>query len=340
MLKKLSLNTGNKEAIEASYVGSKSCIECHKLAYDLWLKSDHYFAMDTASESSVLGDFNNAELAVDGQVHRFYKRDSQYYVYTDGSDGEMQEFEVKYTFGAWPLQQYLVPFEDGKFQTLALTWDTISKQWYHMAKAVYQDEIVDHNNWLHWTNQAQNWNGMCADCHSTNLKKNFDPQSKSYNTSWSEINVGCEACHGPSSEHLKWANLPELARPTNTNFGLIVQTSNIDNFSYVDLCARCHTRRAVFDDYNFEWHDLLDQMVPELPYVPMYYPDGQILEEDYVFGSFTQSKMYMNDVMCNDCHNVHSGKLIFVKTYFKHYALNTSLSINLKEIVSRGILKS
>ncbi|MCB2207440.1 MAG: tetratricopeptide repeat protein [Bacteroidetes bacterium] len=310
ILKQLYTENDKSEVASATFTGSKSCIECHKLAYDLWLQSDHYFAMDTASESSVLGDFNNAKLEFNGLTHKFYRKDEKFYVLTDGPDGTMKEFEVQYTFGAWPLQQYLVPLDNGKLQTLAVTWDTITKSWYHMANAVYPDEEVDHTNWLHWTNQAQNWNGMCADCHSTNLKKGFDPETKSYNTTWSEINVGCEACHGPSSEHLKWANLPELARPINTNYGLVVQTSNIENTRYVELCARCHTRRAVFGDYNFEWHDLLDQIVPELPREPMYFADGQILEEDYVFGSFTQSKMYMNDVMCNDCHNVHSGKLI------------------------------
>jgi len=310
MLKNITTEHQKVEISVATFTGSKSCIECHKLAYDLWLKSDHYFAMDTASSTSVLGDFDDAELALDGQVHKFYKRDNKFYVFTDGPNGNMEEFEVQYTFGAWPLQQYLVPLDNGRLQTLALTWDTITKTWYHMAEAVYPDEKVDHSNWLHWTNQAQNWNGMCADCHSTNLKKGFDPVTKSYITTWSEINVGCEACHGPSSEHLKWANLPELARPMNTNYGLVVQTSNIENNRYVDLCARCHTRRAVFGDYDFEWKDLLDQMLPELPREPLYFADGQILEEDYVFGSFTQSKMYMNDVRCNDCHNVHSGKLI------------------------------
>ncbi len=310
IMKHMSTENGVSETASATFTGSNSCIECHKLAYDLWLQSDHYFAMDTASETSVLGDFNDAELEFNGLTHKFYRKDDKFFVMTDGPDGSMQEFEVQYTFGAWPLQQYLVPLDGGRLQTLALSWDTITKSWYHMAEAVYPDERVDHTNWLHWTNQAQNWNGMCADCHSTNLKKGFDPLTKTYHTTWSEINVGCEACHGPSSEHLKWANLPELARPANTNFGLVVQTSNIENTRYVDLCARCHTRRAVFEDYNFEWHDLLDQMVPELPREPFYFTDGQILEEDYVFGSFTQSKMYMNDVMCNDCHNVHSGKLI------------------------------
>lgn len=310
ILKQLSKENDKHMAISATYIGSKSCIECHKLAYDLWLKSDHYFAMDTASETSVLGDFDDVELELNGQTHKLYRKENGFFVQTDGADGSMQEFEVQYTFGAWPLQQYLVPMAGGRLQTLALTWDTITKTWYHMAEAVYPDEKVDHTNWLHWTNQAQNWNGMCADCHSTNLKKDFDPITKSYNTTWSEINVGCEACHGPSSEHLKWANLPELARSLGTNSGLVVQTSNIGNTRYVELCARCHTRRAVFGDYNFSWHDLLDQMIPELPREPQYFSDGQILEEDYVFGSFAQSKMYMNDVMCNDCHNVHSGKLI------------------------------
>jgi len=296
--------------LEAQFVGKETCMECHKVEYDLWEGSDHDLAMDYANDSTVRGDFNNAEFEYQEQIHKFYKRDNRYYVYTDGPDGDMQEFEVKYTFGVHPLQQYLVEFGGGKLQTLPLTWDTITSSWYHMAEAVYPHEEVGHTNWLHWTNQAQNWNGMCADCHSTNLKKGFDINTETFNTTWSEIDVSCEACHGPSSEHLIWANLPEMGRPEHTNYGLVIKTSNIDNHRYVDLCARCHTRRSALKDYDFLWNDLLDHMIPELVREPMYFADGQILEEDYVFGSFTQSRMYMEDVKCNDCHNVHSGKLV------------------------------
>ena len=303
-------NLSTELEFEPKFVGKESCIDCHKIAYDLWTGSDHDLAMDYANDFTVRGDFNNAEFEYKGQIHKFYKRDNRYYVYTDGPDGNMQEFEVKYTFGVHPLQQYLVEFDGGKLQTLPLTWDTITSSWYHMAEAVYPDEEVDHTNWLHWTNQAQNWNGMCADCHSTNLKKGYDINTETFNTTWSEIDVSCEACHGPSSEHIKWANLPDMARPMNTNFGLVVQTSNIDNKRYVDLCARCHTRRTSYKDYDFDWSDLLDHMNPQLIREPMYFADGQILEEDYVFGSFTQSRMYMEDVKCNDCHDVHSGKLV------------------------------
>jgi len=311
LLKHIYVDAQNSELnFEPQFVGKETCIDCHKLEYDLWMGSDHDLAMDYANDTSVIGDFNNAEFEYKGQIHKFYKRDNKYFVYTEGSDGKIQEYEVKYTFGVHPLQQYLIEFPGGRLQTLPLTWDTISKSWYHMAEAVYPDEDVDFTNWLHWTNQAQNWNGMCADCHSTNLKKGFDIETQTYNTTWSEIDVSCEACHGPSSEHIKWANLPEMVRPQNTNTGLIVQTSNIDNRRYIDLCARCHTRRSSLRDYDFDWMDLLDHMIPELPREPMYFSDGQILEEDYVFGSFSQSRMYMEDVKCNDCHNVHSGKLV------------------------------
>ncbi|MCB2220145.1 MAG: tetratricopeptide repeat protein [Bacteroidetes bacterium] len=308
----LKKNLSNPENINLNngptYVGKKICIDCHKVQYELWEGSDHDLAMDYATDSSVLGNFKNVELTAQGKLHKFYKKDDKFYVYTDGADGTMQEFEIKYTFGYHPLQQYLVEFPGGRLQTLPLTWDTITKTWYHMADSVYADEDVNAMNWLHWTNQAQNWNGMCADCHSTNLQKNFDLNTNTYSTTWSEIDVSCEACHGPASEHIKWANLPEMARPQNTNTGLIVQTSNIDNRRYVDLCARCHTRRSALRDYDFDWSDLLDQMIPELVREPLYFPDGQILEEDYVFGSFTQSRMYMEGVQCNDCHDVHSGK--------------------------------
>jgi predicted CXXCH cytochrome family protein len=294
----------------AAYVGKETCVECHKVEYDLWTGSDHDLAMDHANDSTVLGDFNNVVFVKDDREHRFYRRDEKFLVWTDGPDGTMEEFEVKFVFGHYPLQQYLVPFEGGKLQTLALTWDSEKKQWYHMADAVYPGQDIPHTDWLHWTNLGQNWNGMCADCHSTNLKKGFNYQDWTFHTTWSEIDVSCEACHGPSSEHLKWANLPELARPQDRNYGLVVQTSNITSRRYVDLCARCHTRRSALKDYDFKWSDLLDHMIPELVREPMYFADGQILEEDYVFGSFTQSRMYMEGVQCNDCHNVHSGKLL------------------------------
>jgi predicted CXXCH cytochrome family protein len=292
------------------YTGGQSCIECHEKEYHAWKGSHHDLAMMHATEENVLGDFDNAVFIQGEREHRFYRKDGGFFVYTDGPDGEMAEFEVKYTFGYTPLQQYLVPFEGGKLQCLALTWDSNKNEWYHMADTVYSNQDVDHTNWLHWTNQAQNWNGMCADCHSTRLEKGYDFAADTFNTTWSDINVHCEACHGAGSEHIKWASLPDMARQADESYGLLVQTNSLDNIAYVNRCARCHTRRSIFSDWKGYTADLLDYMSPTLLIEPYYFPDGQILEEDYVYASFTHSKMYMTDVKCNDCHDVHSLQLV------------------------------
>ncbi|MCF8374170.1 MAG: tetratricopeptide repeat protein [Bacteroidales bacterium] len=303
----------NLQVIENTpkYVGSETCKSCHQEAYKLWQGSHHDKAMDLATDSTVLGNFDNAELEYKGRVHKFFKKDNKYFVITDGEDGQMQEFEVMYVFGFTPLQQYMVEFDRGRIQVLPLTWNTLDKKWYHMADSIYKDQDITHDNWLHWTNQAQNWNSMCADCHSTNLKKGYNPETDEYQTTWSEIDVSCEACHGPSSKHIEWANLAKYARADFENFGLPVKTSNIDNFQYVDQCARCHSRRTAFCDYEPGNGSIYNHINPDLPVEPNYYLDGHIREEDYVYGSFTQSKMYMHDVKCNDCHNVHSAKLLF-----------------------------
>ncbi len=310
ILQKIFFTNNNKKKPELHFVGKEQCMQCHKIEYDQWLQSDHSKAMLIASDSSVLGDFNNTKfVSKDGKETLFYKRNGKFYVKTEGVGGKVKEHQIAYTFGWHPLQQYLIPFENGKYQCLPIAWDTEKKEWYSLPEKLYPNENLTPTNWLYWTNGGQNWNGMCSECHSTNLKKNYNPQTHSFNTTYSEINVSCESCHGPGSAHLDWANLPEAIRPKDNNMGLIVKTSGIDNRQYVDNCARCHARRSQLGNYIHGKKDLLDSMLPTL-LNENYHPDGQILDEDYVYASFLQSKMYDNDVRCNDCHNVHTGKLV------------------------------
>ena len=303
-------NNESEDISKAHYVGRETCIECHLNEYNDWVGSHHDRAMEHANDSTVLGDFNNQSIEYNGMTHRFYKRGGKFYVETDGESGELEEFEIKYTFGFYPLQQYLVEFDKGRLQTLPLTWNSEDSVWYHVAAQIYKDEMIEHDNWLHWTNQAQNWNSMCADCHSTNLIKNYDVEHDAYETTWSEIDVSCEACHGPASKHLEWAAKAEYARDENVNCGLTVKTSGIDNKQYVDLCVRCHARRGSVADFNHS-ADIYNHTIPNLPVEDDWHIDGQILDEDYVYASFTQSKMFMRDVQCNDCHNVHSTERLF-----------------------------
>ena len=291
----------------AEFVGSDQCRDCHETAYDTWRGSHHDLAMDLANETTVLGDFADASYLdpYNNVTSRFYRRDGKFLVSTQGPDGEIGEFEITHTFGVYPLQQYLVPFPGGRLQSLNIGWDVEKKSWYRLPP--YNVEGPD--DWLHWTRAGQTWNNMCAECHSTRLSKGFDPDTGNYNTKWFEIDVGCEACHGPGSRHLAWADKPAFARSQTENYDLEVRTSNIDNKEQIRICAACHSRRFQLGDNRHTGGELLDLMVPQLLTEGLYHPDGQILDEVYVYGSFVQSKMYEHGVRCSDCHNMHSLKL-------------------------------
>ena len=290
----------------ATFVGNKKCMDCHRAEYDKWQNSHHDNAMDVASDATVLGDFDNAVVEFHGVTTRFYRKDDKFFTSTQGPDGKIGDFEITHTFGWYPLQQYLVPFPGGRLQCLPIAWDVKEKKWYHL----YPNDTIDPKDWLYWTNGAQNWNGMCAECHSTNLKKNYNIQSDAYQTTWSEIDVSCEACHGPGSRHVEWAELPDMARPQTANYELVVKAKGMNSREQVELCAPCHSRRAILGDYTHAEPDLLDSMLPSLLTPELYFAEGQILEEVYVYGSFTQSKMYRRNVRCSDCHDVHSIKKV------------------------------
>ena len=137
-------------------------------------------------------------------------------------------------------------------------------------------------------------------------KRTTIAESKTFNTTWSEVDVSCEACHGPASHHMAWAEIDPMGRPDVENYGLVVDTSVMDNRQQVEMCAPCHSRRSEVGDYDHGQEDLLENLLPSLLREGVYHADGQILEEDYVWGSFVQSKMYQNGVRCSDCHDVHS----------------------------------
>jgi len=302
--KKRSEMPDGDTVVRATFIGSIKCRDCHKTEYDRWQGSHHDHAMEAAGDETVLGDFNDAEFTIHGVTSRFYRKDGGFFVYTNGPGGEMGEFEITHTFGWYPLQQYLIPFPGGRLQCLPIAWDVKGEKWYRVPPV----ENIAPDDWLYWTNNGQNWNGMCAECHSTNLKKNYDPDTHTFKTTWSDIDVGCEACHGPGSRHLAWAEMPDMARPQVDNFELVQDTSDTNARQAVELCAPCHSRRAILDDYVHAERDLLDSLLPSLLTDELYFADGQILEEVYVYGSFTQSKMYRHGVRCSNCHDIHSIK--------------------------------
>jgi len=290
---------------EATFVGVKACAACHARATQAWTGSHHDLAMTEATEASVRGDFSGVRFEGDGMAARFFRDGAKFLIESNGPDGKATVFEVAYTFGWDPLQQYLIRFPGGRMQAFSVAWDVPGKKWFFL----YPGKRIPPSDWLHWTRNGQNWNGMCAECHSTNLVKGFDAKTQTYQTSWSEVDVACEACHGPGSRHVAWAAVPPMGRARIDNAGLVMKTSAITNRELVELCAPCHARRVELGDYDHRRPAFLDNQFPVLLAEGLYHPDGQILDEDFEYGSFVQSKMFRMGVRCTDCHDAHTLKL-------------------------------
>jgi len=313
-----------------TYAGTATCAGCHAKEHQAWRGSHHDRAMEEASGQTVLGDFADARFTHRGVTTRFFRRDGRYFVSTDGPDGRLADFPIRYTFGFYPLQQYLVELPGGRLQALGIAWDARPKtqggqRWFHL----YPDRKLKAGEALHWTGIDQTWNYQCADCHSTNLRKNYDAASGTYKTTWSEIDVGCEACHGPGSAHVAWARREPAARGADASKGLTVAlderrgvTWPIDAVSgnasrsatrgssrETETCARCHARRGQFDDAWHPGRPLGDAFRVATIDPGLYHADGQQREEVYDHGSFLQSRMHAKGVTCSDCHDPHSQKL-------------------------------
>jgi Flp pilus assembly protein TadD len=311
------------------FIGRRACETCHAAQANAWQGSHHDLAMQDAGDATVLGNFKDAEYRAAGVVTRFFRKDGRYVVRTDGPDGKLHDYQVKYTFGVDPLQQYLVEMPGGRLQALPIAWDTRPKaaggqRWFHL----YPNEKVDYRDELHWTGRNQNWNSMCAECHSTNVHKGYDPQKRAYQTTWSELDVSCEACHGPGARHVVWAE-HEPGSETVRDKGLEIllderkdvawqvdpQTGNpkrtVERRSEkeIQLCARCHSRRSELSEAYRYGAPLMDTHLPTLLEPRLYHVDGQIDGEVYEYGSFVQSRMAHAGVTCSDCHEPHSLKL-------------------------------
>ncbi len=286
-------------------VEEETCAGCHEQQFLEWAESHHDRSMEEATEESVLGDFDDATFTHFDVTSRFFRNDGKFFVNTEGPGGSMRDFEIRYTFGIEPLQQYLIEFPGGRLQSLGVAWDTQRERWFHL----YPDERIPPEDPFHWTGRYQNWNFMCAECHSTNLRKNYDIETDTYDTKWDRIDVGCQSCHGPGEAHVAWASEVDRPDATTHGAGLIADFATNDARYQVESCAPCHSRRHQVSAEDRAGERFLDHFMPETLREDLYHADGQILEEVYVYGSFLQSRMYEEGIRCTDCHNPHSLEL-------------------------------
>ena len=284
----------------ATYGGSASCRGCHEAEYRDWEHSHHALAERYPAATQEDPAFIPARtIQIGTQSTSFGTNTGHYELRSAGLDGSNETFVVERVLGENPLRQMLIAFPGGRIQASEVAWDPRLNVWFD----VYGDEDRKPGEWGHWLGRGMNWNSQCAVCHNTRLTKNYDSATDTYKTTMVEHGVGCESCHGPMAAHNQWqlVHQPQsLKDPTLTA---------LTRDQMTETCAGCHSRRGEMTDEPAPgasfWDHYLLTMVDDSE---LFYPDGQIHDEDYEFTAFLGSAMYNHGVRCMDCHNPHTMK--------------------------------
>ncbi|MGZ2409248.1 multiheme c-type cytochrome, partial [Rhizobium ruizarguesonis] len=284
-------------SIHEGFVDERMCASCHADQAAAFSKSHHAKAMALADDETVRGDFNNTRFDHDGVVTTFTRREGRFFVDTEGADGGQAEFEVKYTFAYEPLQQYLVDIGGGRLQALDIAWDTAKRQWFWLGNGT----PAKPGSTYHWTGPFYRWNRTCIDCHSTDPQAKFQPQTNEYKSTYVATSIGCQSCHGPGAKHAALAQSGNVSSSVKPDIGV----PKVD----AGICFACHARRSRLLDGYQPGKPFLDYFSPALLRQDLYFPDGQILDEVFEYGSFQQSKMARAGVTCLDCHRPHDAGL-------------------------------
>lgn len=286
------------------WVDETVCQNCHSEQYADWLGSHHQLAMQRATESTVLGNFDQQSLTTDTEISRFLRRDDGFWINTPDAKGKPTDYQVAYTFGVEPLQQYFLQFDDGRLQSHGAAWDVPGQRWFHL----YDGEGVDHQHRLHWSGAQQNADYMCIECHTTGFQRDYDPVADTYSSRWQALGVGCQSCHGPAAGHMQWADQKTASKEDGSK-GFEHNSVAAVSGSQPETCARCHSRRSPLGNGYSHGKLLLDDYLPVILSADLYEVDGKIKDEVFEYGSFQQSRMHAAGVVCSDCHNPHSAQL-------------------------------
>ena len=291
----------DEKATFAQYAGSQSCRECHADQFAKWQHSHHGLAERKPDPKLDDQAFVPPRTFTHGtQKTETRKNGSSYELTALGFANKITPYRVERVIGHDPLRQFLVDGGHGRLQAMEACLDPKKNEWFN----VYGNEDRKPGEWGHWTGRGMVWNQMCASCHNTRLRKNYDAKTDAYRTTMAEMSVSCESCHGPMKPHNTWqhAHPGTKGDPTLTKF---TRDQHIEN------CAGCHALRgevtgdfvpgeSFWDHYRLTITDQSDT----------FYPDGQIHGEDYEFSSFLSSRMHNAGVRCMDCHDMHSMKTV------------------------------
>ncbi len=290
-----------EDKVHAGYAGSESCRKCHAAEFEKWHGSNHGLAERNISAEMDHQAFSPKQtLAHDKESSEvFLDADGLAKILTTGLDKRSHVYQPVRVIGNNPLRQFLIPAPGGRLQACDVTLDPVKNEWF----SVTGGDGRQPGDWGHWTGQGMNWNAMCAACHNTRLRKNYEPRTNSYHTTMAEMSVGCESCHGPMKDHVEWQKKPPVGKPKDPT------ARRFSRDQMLETCAACHARRGEITGDLIPGESFYDHFsLTVADETDTYHPDGQVRDEDYEYSSFLSSRMQAAGVRCVDCHDPHTGK--------------------------------
>ncbi|MBN2577662.1 MAG: ammonia-forming cytochrome c nitrite reductase subunit c552 [Pirellulales bacterium] len=295
---------------EGNYTGSPGCRKCHEEFYRLWATSFHGLAMQPYSAAFAKEHLTASTGAI--QVgHSKYRPELTAdggWIVEQNADGE-KKFPIAHVMGGKNVYYFLTPLDRGRLQVLPLAYDVHQKKWFDMPASGVRHFADRADAPLDWRHSAYTFNTSCYSCHVSQLSRNYDPETKTYHTVWTEPGINCETCHGPGAEHVRVCESAPAGRaPADLK---IISTKRLTVQQLNDSCAPCHAKMIALTatfrpgDRFFDHFDLVTLDDQD------FYPDGRDLGENYTLATWRLSPCAQSGRLnCAYCHT-SSGRYRF-----------------------------
>jgi len=318
-------------------VGAAACAKCHAVINHQWAGSLHGKMMRRATTESVEGDFSRGKVALHGSSYVVQHRDGKYYVTESELNNKATEHLIDYTLGSKRIQHYLTTLPDGRVLILPTTWDNIAKKWVHVGDVQNPEEDA--------SGPIQVWNKSCYSCHVSQADKNFDAQQLRYQTTWQDLGINCESCHGPGREHVAAESGKNSSKGQSSGDAnhAIINPAHLDAARSTMICAQCHSFRDVYVDGFKAGANFYDFFLPVMEYRlpasenPAYWADGRPRWLSNEAIALWQSQCFLKGgATCTSCHTnphqvdvdrnaaLHTGSNALCTSCHKAIAANVS----------------
>jgi predicted CXXCH cytochrome family protein len=294
---------------QPEYVGSRACQTCHATAYKDWERALHLHMTKPIGEATVVGDFREGTRFADhGRSYEFGRKDGRPVVKIAFGDRSPEAFPVDYTLGFKRYQGYLSTLPDGRMYVLPAFWHVENKRWLDWK------ELAPVPDGAHDLRQI--WNVNCFNCHATNLEQGYDISRRKYETTWTEMGIGCEACHGPSREHVALMEAYKKDPTAKPPFDIKTFSPRRSTPREVfDMCAYCHGNKTnVFTGFtpgrryeDFALPFMLSTPIPDNDLQGEFWPDGRPNRFNRPQAVMQSGCFDSGQLACTNCHAAHGS---------------------------------